>query len=1154
MTNGSASLTVVELERRLLAVEPATVLVPPRILRRIIKHDCKLPGMGLQVPHRKSYIIGREKALAIAGREELEIHADRQLPETLILLARPDGEKLNQRHAGVTLVLYWRLLFHARVHLAIAQRWRVKPPNEIELRRRIHQIGFTEFDEIRTVLRQEHFLLPPGDERTAYEEFAALYLELTYFAPGLVSRYFPALQDRGATNRLLAQEMNHRDFYQATRLEGAPDPDAFLTQDEESEESEYDRAEGPEHQGAVTPSLSRSQSLVRRADRALARGNIVRSGILRERAARLGPPDRAPGIRADARADLDRLATRLQAALELYGRAADEWRRALAPLLPRAAHGRWSVEARLLYDLQKVCIEHERGVYSVNLVDWMLAFGKWPLKRPLPGVRAVLMTNHLRKAVSRLRWTRLADEDRQPLASLLKAALHASEANLREQFRPLVQDVLSEVGLRPENLPERVAFRKLTEELLDRVTERGLLTIGDLRDAVSRNQLKLPDLGGVTEFFHGDRLIHANRKLAVRLDGVFRRGEVYMTWLERMSALAFGTPLGRWLTRYLAIPFGGAFVVLYAAEEILSIFAHLQGGSGGSSEAADHAVGKHHEHGPHLANFYSVGILGVFLLLLLHVPVFRRAVVNGLIVAGKVSKTLFVDLPGRIAQFHWIEQILCSWPVVLLHHYVTKPLFFTALIAGVCLLSRAGPPTTVVCSAAAFFVATAWLNTRLGRQFEEAFTDWYVRGWRYLWLELIPGVIRLSLEVFKRGTEAIERLLYTVDEWLRFRQGESRLSLIVKPILGVVWSFVAYFIRVILNLFVEPTFNPIKHFPTVTVAAKLITPMLYFMKPQMVAGLEPLLGRWLANGAIWIMIGLVPGFAGFLVWEFKENWKLYAANRAKNLRAIIIGHHGETTLRLLKPGFHSGTIARLYAKMRRASRWAQKTGDWRTFRKHRAALHHVNELFKRFVEREFLAPLEESHCWQGPPVTVDLIHFATNRIRVAFGCEDLSDDFLVVDFDERSGWLVVRIAEPGWVPRLHNEQRRVLVNSLIGLYKLAGVDLVHEQLKCNFPRGLACDVTDHRLRIWPSDTFAAEASYDLATTSPTLAPRVIRGSFPAPLPTVPSAPFIFAKAPVSWARWVEIWSKDDSGIGHPKAVIHSAHMFPDDSRQSELRT
>ena len=59
-------------------------------------------------------------------------------------------------------------------------------------------------------------------------------------------------------------------------------------------------------------------------------------------------------------------------------------------------------------------------------------------------------------------------------------------------------------------------------------------------------------------------MIRANRELPVRLDGVYRRGEVYMRLLQRGCSVFFGTRVGRWLTRYVALPFGGSFLLLEA--------------------------------------------------------------------------------------------------------------------------------------------------------------------------------------------------------------------------------------------------------------------------------------------------------------------------------------------------------------------------------------------------------------------------------------------------------------------------------------------------------------------------------------------------------------------------------------------------------------
>src|SRR6516162_9826791 len=106
-------LNLLELSRLLEAADPAAVLVAPRLLRRIIKYDRKLTYLGLQVPHRKSYVIGREGLLGLATLEELGIATERVLPSALLLLSRPEPEDVAAAPRGQTLLKYWRLLFHA---------------------------------------------------------------------------------------------------------------------------------------------------------------------------------------------------------------------------------------------------------------------------------------------------------------------------------------------------------------------------------------------------------------------------------------------------------------------------------------------------------------------------------------------------------------------------------------------------------------------------------------------------------------------------------------------------------------------------------------------------------------------------------------------------------------------------------------------------------------------------------------------------------------------------------------------------------------------------------------------------------------------------------------------------------------------------------
>src|SRR5947209_4308005 len=109
----------------------------------------------------------------------------------------------------------------------------------------------------------------------------------------------------------------------------------------------------------------------------------------------------------------------------------------------------------------------------------------------------------------------------------------------------------------------------MVEEMLDRIISQGFLTFGDLRDTISRNQLKLPDLQDPQDFIRGDPLLRLDRRLGSLLDGVYRPSEIYMRWLERLTALNFGTRIGRTITRWVTVPFGGAALLLKGVEIVL---------------------------------------------------------------------------------------------------------------------------------------------------------------------------------------------------------------------------------------------------------------------------------------------------------------------------------------------------------------------------------------------------------------------------------------------------------------------------------------------------------------------------------------------------------------------------------------------------------
>ena len=360
------------------------------------------------------------------------------------------------------------------------------------------------------------------------------------------------------------------------------------------------------------------------------------------------------------------------------------------------------------------------------------------------------------------------------------------------------------------------------------------------------------------------------------------------------------------------------------------------------------------------------------------------------------------------------------------------------------------------------------------------------------------GVFWAIVDFFKAILDTIERLMYSVDEWLRFKSGESNTTLAVKAGMGLVWFFFAYVLRFCVNVLIEPQINPIKHFPVVTVSHKLLLPLYEpfasLLESQM--GLGKFAAWGVATGTIWG----IPGVFGFLVWELTANWRLYAANRRPNLSPTRIGAHGETMARLLKPGFHSGTLPKRFAKLRRTERRARAGAEWRPVRKQLQALHHIEASIRRYVEREFLELFAESKCWQAPAVTLEEVRVGVNSIRLDFGCPGIADETqnpqnLSIALEVESGWLVAGVTHSGWLDRLSAEQRDILVTAVMGLYKTAGVDLVRQQIADRFTPPMPWyDITALGLILWPEEEGEepnVEVVYNLADGSEWISPQIV---------------------------------------------------------------
>src|SRR5205823_196975 len=256
-----------------------------------------------------------------------------------------------------------------------------------------------------------------------------------------------------------------------------------------------------------------------------------------------------------------------------------------------------------------------------------------------------------------------------------------------------------------------------------------------------------------------------------------------------------------------------------------------------------------------------------------------------------------------------------------------------------------------------------------------------------------------------------EAVLYTVDEWLRFRSDEGRLSLTLRAVLNLLWFPFRYLFRLYFVVLVEPSLDPLK-LPLSILAAKffvLIPNYVLLMQPGSDVQqhlihevLAPHIGLTAAALLTLLVIvptlWLAPSAAAFLVWELRGNWRLFRANRPAQLRPEVVGHHGEGVLQLLKPGAHSGTVPRLFGRLRRAERAAYRTGDWRAARACRQELREVARSVQVFVERDFVALLHRSRCWPEPqpqmprPLRVAQVVLSCARIRIELAHADFPEE------------------------------------------------------------------------------------------------------------------------------------------------------------------
>lgn len=1158
----TAQITIDELAQALRDVEPAAILTPARIMRRIIKMDCGVTNLLRNVPHRKTYVIEAKTLLSLADRDELDLPSSATLPDRVMLINRPRPEHLVSMHRQEVLRYFWRLLYHARIDLAMIERREqgtLTPAVAVE---RIHAIGQSAFDEARTVLRNEKFILPPTDNVRVYSEFAAVFLELKHFLPQALPRYFPAIDDLDRVEALLHGDVDGDGLLLATRLPGAPELDSTVLSVAESQAADTENNE------TSTRSLVKSPKVyakwISRAEKAAALGNDARAANLFCKASTVGEAGEEERCLNRMREQIDRIATRLHDVFDLSEDQREQWRTTLIKLIDPHANSSWTAGARIIYDLQAVCIDSEQEIFKLDLVEWLLSRGKVPIKRKLPSRQEVRIHRHLNSARKRINTAAMRESTRVKLQQLLLPCYAVIERRMRDHLRPTISDAMRKAGFETKSPPEEVARIKLIEELLDRIVDRGFITLGDLRDAVSRNNLKLPDVRNPKRFLAGDELLKIDRILARSLDGVYKRGEIYRRWPQRFSSIAFGTKVGRFITKYVAVPYLGAYVAL---EGVVYIAHKFMGHAESSAVSPDVPVAAADAatpvaEGVQLVGPLSIFIVGTVLLWLMHGNTFRRVVFDLIRWSYRKFYGIIIELPAELLRLEVFKTLMSNRAVRLAYRFLVRPGLMALLIGLTCYAWSVPSRSCWVVVLISFAVLNLLFNTRAGRSVEEIGGDVVLRAWRQVFMRFFLNVGHWIMDISRRALDGIERGLYSIDEYLRFNSEETRVSMVGKLLVGVLWFVVSYWFVLAFTLLIEPQVNPIKHFPVVTVSHKVLLPLI----PSFGSTLETVMkipetkAMWLSG----VLITVIPGAIGFLVWEFKENWRLYRANRSKKLKPVIIGSHGESMLRLLKPGFHSGTLPKLFAKLRKLERRRPWKSVNRAVRKIENKLHHVEESVERFVQRDLVNLVAASKRWGDLDLQLVHVHLGGNNLRIELTCTQHSEaGLMLIVFEEQSGWLVASVEKTGWYNRLSAEQQEVFRAALVGFYKMSAVDLVREQVEPTLDIvRQPYDVEERGLVVWPDDSAEPESIFELRREPPreTFTAFLLRYTSYSPsrekreqaraeLPELNTdGPPIFRHAPVSWRQWVRVWRSEASGE-NGVSLVHTGTVLPTQKEQ-----
>jgi hypothetical protein len=656
----------------------------------------------------------------------------------------------------------------------------------------------------------------------------------------------------------------------------------------------------------------------------------------------------------------------------------------------------------ILRNLERVLLESRTTYYRLRPFQWAASGGKVRLRQILPFQAQLKALRALEVASSRLEQIEWPVREVERFSVPLRQLSEHLSTRLADQLRPHLRASLEEAGFNPANHREQVAAHKMREELLDVIQRRRHLKFTDVRDIVARNILRLPD-PTLEEIRHGDRLAHFDRIAAKTLPGVYKPGEFYVKGLQQLGAPLFGTPRGRLILRHLILPAGLAFLGLKTLDILFGLIAP-------------------EELSVHLAPLWLVLLLALLINAFAYTRA-GRAIAKTLwrVIAWTVRLLLF-DGMRKLLRWAPVAKFLSTSLIRGLDRNLVQPLLIGLVIVlpfvGIGLLID-GVEIDYGLSLLipAFAIGTLARNTPAGRRMLDNAASGAWQMLRRLNQTLVVGLVRELLHFFKEVTRRFEQGLHRIEELLSHQLGESRLALVLKALFAPVWKLAEGVIQFYVTVLVEPQINPIKHFPLVTIAHKLMLPFLPALTGLLVALTEPFLPKLIAYPVVTVTILLLPGLAGFLVWELKENRRIYAANHAASrpvvydagrieavhrsdlastpIEPAIIGSHGETMRGMLRRGFHSGTLPKAFDRLRRVLRdeIRDEVPYPHRLRDAQRRLAEVNHALCVFCDRELGYALRrrcaEPNC--------GLVRVETGRPRLSSNAFDLTLELYAAD-------------------------------------------------------------------------------------------------------------------------------------------------------------